>query len=343
MRVQVADLHPNPFRRLDRYPVDRGKIDALKQSIKDTTFWDNLLVRPNQNGKGGYEIAYGHNRVEALRELRIKEIDIPVRDLDNNHMAQIMSHENMQEWGHSSSIEQETVRAVVEAYADGRITLPSVAPRQDNASVRLAPYFRQNRDADGLSSRTDHPYTVETLAQFLGWKEYKVQTALNALALIDEGLASDKTFEGLSTKQAQTVVQQAKRALAETGDKKAAKSVAKQLAAGMQKATEGKAADGSDRQLQEVTIHNAKKVTDDLLGIKYRKPKKTKKVPDITKFAEGVRVKLDKLVPDIRPKMDAIITYRAEESFDRHVRTQLVKTLRRLAKDIISFADRLEA
>src|SRR5262245_25152839 len=137
MRLAVADLRPNPFRHLERYPIDRDKVDALKTSIKDTTFWDNLLAR-RQNG--AFELAYGHHRLIALKELRVDEIDIPVRDLDDDHMAKIMSHENMEEWGHSSTIEQETVRAIIEGYAEGRLHLPPV-DGTGRGGLRVAPSF----------------------------------------------------------------------------------------------------------------------------------------------------------------------------------------------------------
>ena len=126
MRIAVKDIHPNPFRNLKRYPIDRAKVDALKRSIKDTDFWDNLLVRKAKNGVSGYEAAYGVHRLTALAEARIPEIDVPVRDLDDTTMAKIMAHENMEEWGHTTLIEQETIRAIVQGFADGRIKLPSV-------------------------------------------------------------------------------------------------------------------------------------------------------------------------------------------------------------------------
>jgi hypothetical protein len=343
MRIQTAELHPNPFRRLDRYPVNDEKIAALKRSITDTTFWDNLLVRRSPNGKGGFEIAYGHNRLEALKQLKIGEIDVPVRDLDDTTMARIMSHENLEEWGHSSSIEQETVRAIVEAYAEGRIEFPPLKRSSgdgDGGSVRFAPAFKVGSPPQG----GEHPYSIATLATFLGWKEYKVDAALNALALIDDNLASETTFQGLTTKQAQTVTQQAKRALKETGDKQVAKSVAKHLSTGMRKATGKKAADGTDRQLQDVTIHNAKRVTDDLIGTKYKKtkPPKSKKLPPIGRFAEGLAITLGKIVPTHEAKIKQIIEFRGEPSFSRASRNMLVKSMFRLANDMMRFVKKLE-
>src|ERR1019366_2674698 len=133
----VSDLQPNPFRNLANYPLNPEKVEALKRSIKSTTFWDNLLVRKSPSGKG-YELAYGHHRREALRQLKITEIDVPVRDIDNTRMAKIMASENMEEWGTSAVIEQETVRAIVEAYGAGEIEIPKPGL---HGVVRNAPYF----------------------------------------------------------------------------------------------------------------------------------------------------------------------------------------------------------
>jgi ParB-like chromosome segregation protein Spo0J len=122
-RIAVRDLEPNPFRSLERYPINRDKVEALKASIQSTEFWDNLLAR--KNGKG-YEIAYGHHRLVALQELKTKEIDIPVRDLDDETMLRIIANENMEEWSASALIEQETIRATVQAFAEGKVELPKV-------------------------------------------------------------------------------------------------------------------------------------------------------------------------------------------------------------------------
>ena len=122
MKIAVKDLLPNPFRHMERYPISREKVDQLKVSIKATEFWDNLVVRKAPDNHGKFELAYGHHRLHALKELKHDEIDIPVRSLDNNAMALMMAHENMQEWSTHASIVQETIRAIVQGYADGQLT-----------------------------------------------------------------------------------------------------------------------------------------------------------------------------------------------------------------------------
>jgi ParB-like chromosome segregation protein Spo0J len=60
--------------------MQQEKIAALKESIGSTDFWDNLVARRALDGHGGIEIAFGHHRLEALKELGIETIDIPLRN-----------------------------------------------------------------------------------------------------------------------------------------------------------------------------------------------------------------------------------------------------------------------
>jgi len=145
MEIAVSNLLPNPFRHLERYPIRRDKVEALKASISSTEFWDNLIARPAESN-GHFELAYGHHRLAALKELEVPTIDIPVKSrekLNNEMMLKVMAHENMEEWGASALIEQETVRAVVGAFAEGKIELGSVSQskKQGHLQVRKAPGF----------------------------------------------------------------------------------------------------------------------------------------------------------------------------------------------------------
>jgi hypothetical protein len=234
----------------------------------------------------------------------------------------------LEEWGHSSSIEQETVRSIVEAYGEGKITLP--APQGRNDQMRYAPHFSAKADLGSCSCSS--PYTLATLAEFLGWKEYKVEAALGALALIDDKIATEANFAGLTTKQAHAVTQQAKRALKATGDKALAKAVATRLSTGMRKSMGKTAADGTERKMQDVTTTSAKRITDELMGEKYKKvkPPKSKKLPPIGRFAEGLAQTFGRIVPAHSEKLKQIIEFRNEESFSRDSKSMLVKAIARV-------------
>jgi len=171
MRIKVSDLNPNPFRNIEKYEINRDKVKALKASIEQTTFWDNVLARPlrghskvvvnyvldeygnpaieseyhivvgpfagdahgagiyindGPNSKQGcyefpkFELAYGHHRHVALKELGIEEVDIPIRDLDDATMLRIMANENLSDWAATPGVINETVFAAKE-FLDGEL------------------------------------------------------------------------------------------------------------------------------------------------------------------------------------------------------------------------------
>src|SRR5205085_8309072 len=130
---------------------------ALRESMRTTDFWDNIVARA-RNGKA--EIAYGHHRLAALKEEYgpNHKVNLIVRDLDDEHMIQIMARENMEEWGTSASVEQETIRAVVEAFAEGLIELPPVSKDIQKSNIRYAPSFTPG-EVDVVVARRQRPYT----------------------------------------------------------------------------------------------------------------------------------------------------------------------------------------
>ena len=111
MKVRVKNLFPNPFRNIDAYPIDREKIRQLRNSIRETSFWDNILARPVPRD-GKFEIAYGHHRLVAIKEELGEEaiVDIPVRHLSDEDMLRIMANENMEHWATDWRVIVETVR-----------------------------------------------------------------------------------------------------------------------------------------------------------------------------------------------------------------------------------------
>jgi ParB-like nuclease domain len=338
MKIAVRDLRPNPFRHLERYPISQDKVDALKQSIKQTSFWDNLLVRKSPDKPSCFEIAYGHHRLAALKAARIEEIDVPVRALDDTAMCRIMAHENMEEWGHSTAIEQETVRAIIEAYAAGKIKLPTVNKGTTRGTIRIAPSFKVNSDGEEFA-QAKPSYTAETLAVFLGWKEYKVGTTLAALALIEDNLATERQFTGLSTRQAAAITQETRRVARETENPALARAVGRRLAVGMRQSSEGRDRAGRERNVQDVTIHNARQRANEMVP---RQSRIERTMPPIDTFAEQLALVLVDIFPTprIQEKLDAIIQYRSE--LGTRERNKLVGALRALAKRAERFAEKLE-
>jgi hypothetical protein len=239
MKFRVGDIQPNPFRHMDRYPIRREKVAALRESLRTTGYWDNVVGRLTSDGP---QIAYGHHRLAALRDEFTPdyEVELIIRELSDDQMLKIMARENMEEWGTSAAIEQETVRAVVEAYAEGRIHLQNITSKT-TMGMRSAPSFL----VSGPGAHQDHPNTAQTIADFLGWTEpngqpqQKLRYALTALSFIEEGILTESDFDGLSTTQAKAVVDQARRVRKERDDR--ARIRAEQAAQAARQAQEAEA------------------------------------------------------------------------------------------------------
>jgi len=94
-KVTVRSLKPNPHRMMATYPISQKKVDALKRSIEEVGLWEGIIARE----KGaGYQIAFGHHRVEALKQIKMKEVNVIVRDLNDEEMLKFMGRENLEDY-----------------------------------------------------------------------------------------------------------------------------------------------------------------------------------------------------------------------------------------------------
>jgi len=187
MRIKVSNLKPNPFRKTSKYPIDRDKVNALKTSIKETSFWDNILVRKNN---GHYEIGYGHHRLVALKELKVKTVDLPVRNLDDATMLRIMANENMDVWGSSPAVINETVLAAKQ-FLDAEL-----AKGWNDSDKNIRVLFN-SKHALEQAMRKDSGVGRDTILKFLGgnWKAWMVQSALDTLKEAKENVVDRKAVE----------------------------------------------------------------------------------------------------------------------------------------------------
>lgn len=231
--VPIEKLHANPFRRIEQYPIQEEKVEALVESIEQTGFWNNLVCREAEDH--GYQIAYGHHRLEALFRFADKvdeqiTVNVEVKGLSDKEMLKIMARENMEEWGSDAWIDLETVRSTVEAYADGRIQLEDPRkPGVNKSSLRWAPSFVQGEPG---RSGGQAPYTARTVASFLGWMkpsgraQEKVKQTLSALELIEQGIIEEGSVRGMNITELRALVTQTRKRL--TQEKEAAENLKKE-------------------------------------------------------------------------------------------------------------------
>jgi len=217
-KVQVGSLHPNPYRDFDNYPFVESKIESLRESYRQTTYWGNIIARPRK--KGGYEAAFGHHRIEALEREYGKNhlVEIVVRDLSNEMMLKMMARENQDEWGTSADIEAETARATIKAYANGDFDFEIMPEDTRKSYIRNAPFFIPGDVYQNSGTRT---YIMMQVAEFLGWTRKggstgtqpneKCIVAFATLEAQERKLINNKTLRGLSRNQSKIITEEAQR------------------------------------------------------------------------------------------------------------------------------------
>jgi hypothetical protein len=301
VEVKVKDLFPNPYRNMKEYPVDREKIEALKNSIEQTEFWDNLVAR-KENGQ--IQIAYGHHRLIALQELEIEKIGITIRDLDDSTMLQIMANENMEQWSSSTSVVIETVKAT-----------------RDFLNSELAKYdsweeFRANRfissliDGErGYRSAKGQGVGQTTILKFLGknWekKQHLIQDALHTLDLIKDDIIDEKAIKQLEVKHLKEFTSNVEKNKTSKKDQVKYAKIIKE---------------------EEV---KANKVKDIFVREKYETPKKNKLELDNRKIKfEDIIAETTNNADELSEKLKIIIKYK--EDFDSVYYRQTIERLRLL-------------
>jgi hypothetical protein len=175
-QVPLSSIVANPFRNLEKYPLDPAKVKRLRSSIARTDFWENVVARERD---GKFELAYGHHRIQAARDEfgSGASVNILVKDLDDAHMLQMMAADN-----DDTVVNPVFYLEVVEAAAGflGRqITGKSISKsKHDRAMFRGLAYNLSRRGEGGFNFK---------VATFLGWGLGRVTQALAALAAIRSG------------------------------------------------------------------------------------------------------------------------------------------------------------
>jgi ParB-like chromosome segregation protein Spo0J len=339
MKFQIKNIEANPFRHLDTYPIDPEKIKALTASFDQTGFWENIVAR-KVNGKA--QIAYGHHRREVLlKKLRpTDEVDLIIKDLDDATMLQIMANENMHEWGTSASVEQETVRAVVDAFAKGQIKLRPVSTNTRKLTGTYYRYAPHYQPGPFLDANRDVAYTEATVAQFLGWvygdgkAHHRVSNALAALALIEENILDNEDYHDLSTTQAEVVTKQ-------TNDRRTNKNP-------------GESQNQADHSARRVGKQLAQDLRDEKVSVKQAKHTADMDRTLSSRPRQRIASNYDELVQPFLDEMAAMLAQHGrlqtglreisehQEEISPHLLKKLVEHLRRYSTDLADAADTLE-
>ncbi len=194
MKINLKDLKSNPYRDLKKYPIRQERIDSLKASIEQTGFWDNVLARPA--GKL-FELAYGHNRLEALRQLGIKEIDIPVKSISDADMVRIMATENREQYDENQTILIETVQTVRD-FLNRELKKYNTWEEAKKVNEFINLFGEEKNPVASFGQAKGNQGVGQTIIlKFLGagWKQWKIQHALEVLNSEEINPEAIKEFE----------------------------------------------------------------------------------------------------------------------------------------------------
>ena len=96
VEVPIGSAKANPYRNLKDYPFVEAKIEALMASYRDVGMWPGgIIARVSGNG---YEIAFGHHRVEAAKRSKLKTVTLTVGKLTDEQMIGYMGRENLEDY-----------------------------------------------------------------------------------------------------------------------------------------------------------------------------------------------------------------------------------------------------
>lgn len=194
IKVRLDEINDNPFRNPESYVYDQPKIEALAESIGDTSFWENLLARKTKEGV--IQLAYGHHRLQALKKLvtdgveEYTEIKLNVRpdtQLTNERMLKIFAQENKDDWGENPQNLCMTVLQL-QAYIEG---LVNASKDKDQFVKKIGDAGALRVDDRSFTRMKNNGVGASIIAQFLG-ETWSRQTIQDALQVIEN---DEKTFK----------------------------------------------------------------------------------------------------------------------------------------------------
>lgn len=347
-RIALRDLEANPYRHIEKYKIQKEKVDRLIASYDESGFWDgSIQARPHPTKTGKYQIAFGHHRLEAARRAKLPEIGVVVSKRDNATMIRMMASENAEEWSSSPLITQETIGAVIQAYADGEIELDPVKSGEGTRGGAQHGVYFVFADAN-----TKKAYTLTTVAKFLNWLQKDNEPTRNCRIAFeawhaaqdlgvdvkayqddlhrsgDGELLTNKATEAILT-AARTAQRQAKRAGADPSvvkqsARKAAEEVVKDIKEkGSARATKDGAGRVGKGAANRVLAKSGMRVD----------PKAPPPLPSfVAKMAEAILDRTNLFLADVEEKIGAAMPFR--DQVPDSISRELVKVLRAQGQEV---------
>jgi ParB-like chromosome segregation protein Spo0J len=210
-QVRLTSLHANPHRNQATYPLMKEKVDTLKRSIDDVGLWPSIIARQSNPG---YEIAFGHHRVEAANQAGLKTVPVIVMELDDDQMLQYMGRENGEDYKADFLIMLNTWDAAVAHLGGG----------SDVEIARMLGWLRKDRINDTASACASAAKLIAD--KHMKRSDLKGLSVFNAREICQHAVNRMRQVEAMAkrTGRPHAEVQEAKRKIA-TGARRVAGKV----------------------------------------------------------------------------------------------------------------------
>ena len=246
-QIDIELIHPNPFRNFDLHPVDQGQVARLVASIGADGFWNSVVAR---KANGGYQIAFGHHRIEAARKRGDATVPIEVRDLTDRQMVRMLATENATQRGSTAAACLDAVQAISRVLAYDLLRWDETMFARFHANVAISYPECRGRLERGSGIGME---CVKAFAPAGAFTEHQIRGALASLkesgrmaAIVAE--ASAQAGAELAAEQAE-----AERALAEAQRKQAEAKSRADKEATAKKTKEAKKAETKSKKATEAT------------------------------------------------------------------------------------------
>jgi hypothetical protein len=187
VKVRISDIDKNPFRHFSVYAILQYKVDHLKESINRVGFWTGVTGRwnPDPQKAGRVQIAFGHHRIAAAKDLFKPDDTIPIiiRDLSDDQMREMMIRENAEEYGCVPAAIDDAVSAAQE-YLESRKEKAREALTANRLDVKRV--------------RVGAP----AIASYTGYSKIAVTLSLQRLAAIESGEVDKEALYRMPHQQA---------------------------------------------------------------------------------------------------------------------------------------------
>jgi len=115
MTAPVDLVHPNPEQ--PRKNFEKDELEDLAASIAEKGVLQPLIVRPDPNHPGAYQIVAGERRWRAAQLAQLHEVPILVKDLTDSEVMELGLIENVQRADLNAVEEAEGYALLIEKYA----------------------------------------------------------------------------------------------------------------------------------------------------------------------------------------------------------------------------------